>query len=607
MTYLTEEELVKLVKDAQDGNEDAYAELYSAYHDVMYKIALKNTMLSGKVNEQDAEDILQDAMLTSYKNIRSLLDPVKYPAWLSKIVVNKASDYMCSAAKKKNICFSTLANEDGEGKTLLYDPEDERITYRPDLKLEEETKQEILRDILDTLSDDQKIVTILYFYDGLSLKQIAKELEIEQSTVVGRLQTAKKNIKNRVVYLEKKQGIKLHSIAPLPFFLCCLGKASEETTGVTALTTVATSSVVKTGILSSVTASKVGVTIAIAATVGTAAIVVPKVLDTSMTVDVFENLTITYAGADGYGYITKIDYKESDGYKALENTDYTELLDSIVVTSNKTNNLSNGENITLTVTYDTKSAEEATVKFSETSKEYNVSGLKEYDTIDVWNSIEVVWEENVEQSDYVLKVNVKDNADVLKKVIFMPIYNEEDGSVKVTMDYTDVKDVEKYGFLPKDEKFSKTYKDMHKPAIEVQDEVEEQIQTESEQQETTTETTISRTKYDVTQTELEQYCGYTFGEHSGSEGRGPGFNWVDGVQVYNDYTVFAYGVFNGYDDLDSAVNAVESQEQANRTTYHRSYSGGQTWSIYIDDNGNLNQSSNGEFVAYIWANSYTTY
>lgn len=484
MANLEKEKLIELVTKAQAGDEDAYSELYSIYHDDMYRIAIKNTMALGKTHIDDAEDVLQEAMMKAHSSISSLSDPLKFPEWLSRIVSNKAADYMTSAYKKHTTDYSSLSTDDEDGKEIEYDPEDESIGFRPDLKLDEETKQDIVRDVLDSLNEEQKTVTILCYYDELTIKEASEKLGVPMSTVVGRLQMAKKSIKQSVTNIEKKQGIKLHSIAPLPFFLLCLGKASEETGKVAATTAaitagaatttaagsteaaVATGAATKTGVAAGTTvATKVGIGAAVVAT----AVAVPIAIKANqpVTVDMFENLTIQYQGASGYGTIKEINYEDSEGYKTLNNEDYSDFLDTLTITSNKTNKLSNGDSITLTVLYDETKAEELKIEFVETSKKYTVKGLKEYPTIDVWNSILVNWEENSDGTDYELKLNVTDNNEVLNAVTFTPTYNADKGTVKVTMDYSDIKDIEKYGFIPKDEKFSHTYKDMTKPEIKV--------------------------------------------------------------------------------------------------------------------------------------------
>lgn len=219
---------VPLVKLAQQGDEQAFSELYEHYYPFMLKIALRHTMAFGKTNQQEAEDVLQDTMLKAYKNIKTLQKQEGFPAWLTNIVKNQARDFMKSGYKKNNVSISTLSTDDKDGKEIEYDPTDERETYQPETVLDNKTREDILKDVMSHLSEEQRIVTIMYFYDDMSMKEIAEELGIEQSTVVGRLQTAKKNIKMEISDIQKKEDIKLYNISAIPFFIWLLGKAQSE-------------------------------------------------------------------------------------------------------------------------------------------------------------------------------------------------------------------------------------------------------------------------------------------------------------------------------------------------------------------------------------------
>ncbi|MCP2835008.1 RNA polymerase sigma factor, partial [Salmonella enterica] len=68
-------------------------------------------------NQNDAEDLLQEAFMIAFKNLRQLKDPVQFGGWLKRIVVNE-----CIRFCKKNVYWSewdeqweqTLSNEEPE-------------------------------------------------------------------------------------------------------------------------------------------------------------------------------------------------------------------------------------------------------------------------------------------------------------------------------------------------------------------------------------------------------------------------------------------------------------------------------------------------------------
>ena len=87
----------------------------------------------------------------------------------------------------------------------------------------------LVNEILDTLSEEQKICALMYYGQELSVKEIATSLDVSENTVKSRLNYARKNIKEKVLELEKK-GTKLYGLIPVIFFAMLLkneAKAAE--------------------------------------------------------------------------------------------------------------------------------------------------------------------------------------------------------------------------------------------------------------------------------------------------------------------------------------------------------------------------------------------
>ena len=228
---MEKKEIEDLIDKWKNGDDSAYEEIYKDYYAPMLKIAIRHTQVNGKSNQADAEDILQTAMLKAYINIQSLDDINKFDGWLTRIVTNQAKDYMKSALKKNNISFTDIQSINDDGEEMEFDAEDKRENYRPEVQLDNQIKEDILSEILGDLSEEQRAVTLMYYYDDMSMKEIASELGIEMSTVIGRLQTAKKNIKNEVSTIQKRDDIRLYNLSAIPaisFFMWLLGKADEE-------------------------------------------------------------------------------------------------------------------------------------------------------------------------------------------------------------------------------------------------------------------------------------------------------------------------------------------------------------------------------------------
>ena len=208
------EALAKQVNLAKDGDTEAQGTLISFVYKSAYPIARS---ICG--NASDTEDVLQNASIKILKNLSSLDNPYAFESWAKKIVRNEAYDFIDKAYKQHDLMFTDMEDQE-EG--LLYDPKDERITSQPDLMMSEQARKEIIEEVLNTLSDDQRIVTMLYFFEDMTMKEISEELGIKESTVIGRLSTAKKNIKSSVEQIQKKDDIRLYNLTPLSFFVYLL-------------------------------------------------------------------------------------------------------------------------------------------------------------------------------------------------------------------------------------------------------------------------------------------------------------------------------------------------------------------------------------------------
>ena len=78
-----------------------------------------------------------------------------------------------------------------------------------------------MQDILSALPEEQRLCILMYYYEELSVGEIAEALECSTGTVKSRLNYARKFIKIKVEELEK-QGTKLYGIAPIPFIVWML-------------------------------------------------------------------------------------------------------------------------------------------------------------------------------------------------------------------------------------------------------------------------------------------------------------------------------------------------------------------------------------------------
>ena len=211
----------KLVSRARGGDQQAIAALYEATYSGVYHAV--RAMIR---EEQDALDILQDSYIKAFSHLDRFEGEEKFLPWMQQIARNTARDWL---KKKRPALFSDLGGEEGaEAET----PVEERFTdpdtaNQPDAVLDQAETARLIREILDGLPEDQRAVIGMYYYEELSVKQIALALDVSESAVKSRLQYGRRKIETKVLELEKR-GTKLYSLAPIPFLLWLL-RCQEKT------------------------------------------------------------------------------------------------------------------------------------------------------------------------------------------------------------------------------------------------------------------------------------------------------------------------------------------------------------------------------------------
>ena len=148
---------------------ETFARLVHEYMPNLYRLTLGILH-----NREDAEDAVAESILKAYEKIHTLRNIESFRAWIMQIAANEARRIY---AKNKR-------------STPLENVED----YMPEFMDEHHE----LWDIVMKLDTAYREVTILYFYEQLSIKEIGKILHIPEGTVKSRLYRAKKELRRYI-------------------------------------------------------------------------------------------------------------------------------------------------------------------------------------------------------------------------------------------------------------------------------------------------------------------------------------------------------------------------------------------------------------------------
>lgn len=203
---------------AKTGNEAGFNYLYESTYKSKYYLALRYMK-----DEELAKDVLQDAYIKAFAKLDTLENQEAFSSWLGQIVANTAKNML---EKKNPMLFADIAVDD-DGESFEYQIEDDNISNQPELAYTRKETQELVYELMDSLSEEQRLCILMFHIEGASISEIAATMNCSENTVKSRLNYGRKNLKVRVEELRKK-GYKLYSIAPLPLLLLLL-RTDEKT------------------------------------------------------------------------------------------------------------------------------------------------------------------------------------------------------------------------------------------------------------------------------------------------------------------------------------------------------------------------------------------
>lgn len=208
-----------LVQKARENDQEALTEIYKISSPAVYK-----TIWVLIKDEDTVYDILQDTYVKAFTRLDQLQNPDKLIPWLKMIANNLAKDWL---KKSKPVFFTDIyGGEELEDIPFEESIEDVRSELNPEMAMDQQEAKRLVMEILDHLPEDQRVVIGMFYYEEMSVKDIAQTLGVSENTVKSRLSYGRKKIKEQVMDLEKR-GTKLYSVAPFVFFLYLLGKADK--------------------------------------------------------------------------------------------------------------------------------------------------------------------------------------------------------------------------------------------------------------------------------------------------------------------------------------------------------------------------------------------
>ncbi len=167
-----------LIEKVRGGDADAYVELIADYRIRLYR---KATSIIG--NAEDAEDVLQDALVTAYQALARFRGESGIYTWLFRIVVNKCRDHLRSRRSGHE--------EPLDPATVVIS--DDRASVEKNHELSDDARY--LMERINTLDRKYRQILIYRYFDDLSYQEIAELIHVNIGTVKSRLFKARELLK----------------------------------------------------------------------------------------------------------------------------------------------------------------------------------------------------------------------------------------------------------------------------------------------------------------------------------------------------------------------------------------------------------------------------
>lgn len=180
---------LRLVDQAINGDQKAYAELLERYRDAIYFMLLK--MVN---NKSDAEDLTIEAFGKAFKSINQYTPNFAFSTWLFKIATNNCIDFI--RKRRANIISIDQPTEDVDGVSSIPATNLQSGSLDPEENLIKIQNIQLVKEVVSKLKPRYRKLIELRYFKEYSYEEISDELELPLGTVKAQLFRARELLFN---------------------------------------------------------------------------------------------------------------------------------------------------------------------------------------------------------------------------------------------------------------------------------------------------------------------------------------------------------------------------------------------------------------------------
>ena len=169
------EDIATLIERAQDGDEQAMTRLITIHKGLVFTVIYR---MAGDYHM--SEDLTQDTFVKAFMNIRKVKNEKHFRAWLCTIARNVTRDHFRREKRHPTVSLDAVGEQVGQSG------------------LEMTRKRMIIQDALARLSERDRMLLTLAYYQGMKLAEVAEVMRLTEKNVKVCLHRARKRLRKEL-------------------------------------------------------------------------------------------------------------------------------------------------------------------------------------------------------------------------------------------------------------------------------------------------------------------------------------------------------------------------------------------------------------------------
>lgn len=187
----------EIVSKAKNGDSIAFKKLFDFYSDLVFRVSIQIVR-----NKEDAKDVTQEVFIRVFRFFHTFDEEKSFFTWLYKIVMNASYDQVKKQKRSAKVSIDERKEEE-------YPDIPDTKQVEADVPLLKKELREIVMELVEDLTNQQKTVFVLHDLQAISHEEVANILRCSQGNVRSHLFSARKSIREA---LEKNYPELLESI-----------------------------------------------------------------------------------------------------------------------------------------------------------------------------------------------------------------------------------------------------------------------------------------------------------------------------------------------------------------------------------------------------------